>query len=291
VVALLLATPHEAAAQELTEAVVAGPTDASVEAPIGVAAGVSDSIARLYLSALGRPADAEGLDYWVDQYVNGVALERIAAEFMTSAEWQRRMGELDDSQFVDLLYRNVLERSPDVEGRHYWLDQAAGGLTRTDMLVWFSEGEEFVRRTGTAAPQAPPFPALPPDSGSGRRIVYSDSQQRVWIVNDDGRLHDSYLVSGRDGVPSAGTYSVYSKSETAWAGHDGITMNHMVRFAWGRRLSIGFHSIPRYGNGAPMQTEDELGTPQSAGCVRQADHQAEALYHWARVGDVVVVTP
>ncbi|MDA3038150.1 MAG: L,D-transpeptidase [Actinomycetota bacterium] len=89
---------------------------------------------------------------------------------------------------------------------------------------------------------------------------------------------DSYLVFGRLNTPIPGTYSVFSKSPVAWAGHDGITMRHMVRFARGSELAIGFRSIPRFSDGRPMQTEAELGTYRSSGCVRQADPKAEALY-------------
>jgi len=100
---------------------------------------------------------------------------------------------------------------------------------------------------------------------------------------------DTYLVSGRAGTPAAGAYQVYSKSERAWAGHDGITMQWMVRFAHGSSLAIGFHSIPRYADGRPLQTEAELGSYRSSGCVRQADHKAYALYQWAPIGTTVVV--
>jgi putative cell wall-binding protein len=138
---------------------------------------------------------------------------------------------------------------------------------------------------------SPPYP----DVGAGKRIIYSNSQQRVWLVNEDETLHDTYLVSGRKGRPYPGTYQVFSKSLTAWAGHDGITMKHMVRFVppWvsGNRLSIGFHAIPRDRYGVPLQTEDELGTFQSAGCVRQSDDKAAALYAWAPIGTPVVALP
>ncbi len=288
-VAVLLATvivapPQAAAAQ--TAAVHAADSDIHID---GVAPGVSDSITRLYLAVFSRDPDAAGHRYWVDVYINGISLPEIAAAFMVSTEWQQRIGTLNDAEFITLLYHNVLQREPDPDGMGYWLGQAAAGLARTDMLLWFSEGEEFVQRTGTAAPESPPFPALPPNSGTGRRIVYANQAQQVWLVEADGTLRDSYAVSGRRNVPNPGIYHVYSKSERTWAGHHGITMNHMVRFAWGTRLSIGFHSIPRYAGGTPMQTEDQLGTFQSAGCVRQADDKAEALYHWSQIGDTVVV--
>ena len=36
--------------------------------------------------------------------------------------------------------------------------------------------------------------ALPGDSGNGRRVVYSIGQQRVWWVESDNRVVNTYLV-------------------------------------------------------------------------------------------------
>jgi hypothetical protein len=132
-------------------------------------------------------------------------------------------------------------------------------------------------------------PPLPAGSGTGRRIVYSNPGQRVWLVDGDGFVEKSYLVSGKRGEPNAGTYRVYSKSRVTSAGHDGITMRNMVRFAHGDRLPIGFHSIPRDANGNPLQSEDDLGGYRSAGCIRQADSDAAHLWDWAPIGTKVVV--
>ena len=134
--------------------------------------------------------------------------------------------------------------------------------------------------------------ALPSSSGSGRRIVYANAAQRVWIVENDNSVVDTYLVSGRQGVPDTGVYEVFSKSETAFAGHDGITMRYMVRFARASSgVAIGFHSIPNSSDGQPMQTEEQLGEFHSAGCVRQSLGHAAALFDWADVGTVVHVVP
>lgn len=257
-----------------------------------VSPGVQDSIVRLYRSVFDRAPDVGGREFWVDRYVRGLPLASIAAAFMSSEEWSATYGEVDDEAFVTLLYGNVLDRSPDRGGFDFWLSQLSSGASRTDLLLRFSESPEFVAATGTAAPEPPPpspFPALPASSGHGRRVVYSNSRQRVWLVEADGIVADSYLVSGRRGVPSPGVFQVFSKSPKAWAGHDGITMNYMVRFARGSRLAIGFHAIPRYSNGRPLQTEAQLGTFRSAGCVRQADDKARALYEWAPIGTTVVV--
>jgi hypothetical protein len=164
-------------------------------------------------------------------------------------------------------------------------------LIESDGVLRLSPFEEFGNvATGLeqeAAGVAPP--PVPAESGEGRRIVYSNSEQRVWLVEADGSIFDSYLVSGKKGVPAPGDYAVYSKSELASAGHGGITMHNMVRFAHGTNLPIGFHSIPNDGNGRPLQTEEQLGEYHSAGCVRQSPGEAAELYEWAQIGTVVVV--
>jgi len=137
----------------------------------------------------------------------------------------------------------------------------------------------------------PPFPQV----GSGKRVIYSLSEHQIWMIDGNEQLVDTYPVTGRRGIPHTGTYRVFSKSIKAYAPYGGITMRHMVRFVrpgtWGNQWSYGFHSIPRYSNGQPMQTEAELGSYGSGGCVRQADYKAEAMYAWAGIGTTVIVIP
>lgn len=163
-------------------------------------------------------------------------------------------------------------------------------LPRAEMAVFMAR---VLGLTPIVPPERPPPPY--PQIGEGKRIIYSSSQQRVWLIDEDEQLVDTYAVSGRKGIPYTGTYSVFSKSVNAWAPYGGITMKHMVRFVrpgtWGNRWSYGFHSIPRYPDGEPMQTEDELGYYRSGGCVRQADHKAAALFAWAEIGITVHAIP
>jgi hypothetical protein len=155
----------------------------------------------------------------------------------------------------------------------------------------------FMARVLDLSPMVPPERPPPPypQVGEGKRIIYSNSEQRVWLIDDDEQLVDTYAVSGRRGIPHIGTYKVYSKSVNAWAPYGGITMKHMVRFVrprtWGNEWAYGFHSIPRYPGGIPMQSESELGTFRSGGCVRQADDKARALYAWADIGTTVHAIP
>jgi hypothetical protein len=131
--------------------------------------------------------------------------------------------------------------------------------------------------------------ALPPNSGGGRRVVFSKSAQRVWLVGDADDVRSTYLVSGSvTNNLGPGTYSVYSRSRWAVGVDDSGVMQYFVRFAHGPRAAIGFHSIPTK-NGTPLQTVKQLGTPQSHGCIRQRLSDAEEMWAFADVGTPVVV--
>ena len=133
--------------------------------------------------------------------------------------------------------------------------------------------------------------ALPAHSGEGRRIVFSETAQRVWLVADGEKVERTYLVSGSkfDNL-NPGTYSVLSKSRYATAFDYSGSMEYFVRFATGFTAPIGFHTVPVDNAGRPEQSKEELGTPKSAGCVRQWRDDAIALWTFAPVGTKVVVT-
>jgi hypothetical protein len=140
-------------------------------------------------------------------------------------------------------------------------------------------------------PPPPKFPPLPPDSGSGRRIVYSLDQQRVWIVEAEERVSGSWLVSGRKSIPKPGDYAIFSRSRWTTSTDGEVRMEFMLRFARTSGAAIGFHAIPIDEEGRPVQSEEELGQPRSRGCVRQARPDAEHLWNWAPDGTAVRVTP
>ena len=129
----------------------------------------------------------------------------------------------------------------------------------------------------------------PAGSGTGRRVVFSEDLQRVWLITADERVQRSYLVSGsvHDNL-DPGSYEVYSRSERAWGIDDSGTMKWFVRFTRGDNAAIGFHDIPVAG-GAPVQTRAQLGTPLSHGCIRQKESDARALWAFAPLGTRVVV--
>ncbi len=154
--------------------------------------------------------------------------------------------------------------------------RARTGITAT------TPGDDQAAKAGSGV-------ALPVASGSGKRVVFDMSEQRVWLVGRDGGVRRTYLVSGSltDNL-RPGHYGVYSRSRWANGVDDSGAMQYFVRFARGTRAAIGFHDIPVL-HGVPLQTKAQLGTPQSHGCIRQNRPDAIALWDFAPTGTAVDV--
>ena len=170
------------------------------------------------------------------------------------------------------------------------IDQPASTPSPSDDATASTLGARVSADAGDAVVDPRRDATLPADSGTGKRIVFSEGRQRVWLVSGGKRVARTYLVSGSlyDNL-DPGTYSVYSKSEQAYGIDDSGSMKYFVRFTQGDTAAIGFHDIP-VDDGVPVQTKAELGTPQSHGCIRQARPDAIALWDFAPIGTTVVVT-
>lgn len=106
---------------------------------------------RLYQAAFDRTPDTEGLSYWVVQADAGVSLAQAAHGFMASNEFRDIYGaNPTDSDIINLLYLNVLDRQADQAGFDYWGGQLTAGLSRADLLVQFSESGENIANTAPA---------------------------------------------------------------------------------------------------------------------------------------------
>lgn len=170
------------------------------------------SIDRLYHAYFLRDPDPGGLAFWRSTHASGTPLSAISAEFARSAEFGARYGALDDTEFVRLVYRNVLERDPDAAGLAYWTGLLAEGRTRGRVMLGFSDSAEFKVRTGrfdraaNGAPIAPPpLPTGPAPVGSysfmatqpnGKPVRWNGCEPIDVVVNFDGA--PSFARSGVD---------------------------------------------------------------------------------------------
>ncbi|HET8930269.1 MAG TPA: DUF4214 domain-containing protein [Acidimicrobiales bacterium] len=108
------------------------------------------SIVRLYSSYFLRGPDQDGFNYWTMMSISGWDLRRISQVFAESQEFKNRYGSLDTPGFVSLVYWNVLNRSVDRPGADYWQGRLGGGMSRGEMMAYFSDSAEYRQRTITS---------------------------------------------------------------------------------------------------------------------------------------------
>lgn len=124
---------------------------------------------------------------------------------------------------------------------------------------------------------------LPRRSGSGRRIVVSQGQNWLWLVDARGRVVAQAGIVDNPAVLATGTWrtgSYCGRPARVVKNQSGaVFMDHFVRFA---PCGIGFHRIPTYkSTGAQMHPDWYLGTDlagDSHGCVRLSRRMAERVW-------------
>ncbi len=125
-----------------------GALAAPVQQGLWIADAAAGEVARLYDTVLGRLPDGSGLANWTHSLEAGSSLQSVANGFVGSQEFQSVYGALNNTDFVTLLYHNVLHRDPDAGGLNNWVGMLASGQeTRAQVVVGFSESPEHITNT------------------------------------------------------------------------------------------------------------------------------------------------
>ena len=94
------------------------------------------AVQQLYVGYLGRAADSAGQQFWANAIANGTAtIASVATGFTLSAEYKAAYGGLTTDALVEKVYNNVLGRTPDAEGKAFWVAALASGKVTADTLV------------------------------------------------------------------------------------------------------------------------------------------------------------
>ena len=96
---------------------------------------------RLYKNCLGRTPDGTGLENWCKSLKNGKTGSSIAQGFIFSKEYKGK--HVTNADFVDMLYRTILGRSPDKTGANSWTSKLDYTNTREYVTNGFLFSDEF----------------------------------------------------------------------------------------------------------------------------------------------------
>ena len=154
-----------------------------------------------------------------------------------------------------------------------------------------------VAPTTTVVPE-PTFEFADPSTcpAAGHAAVVDRENQRAWLCGE-GLVTNEMLMTSAWIQPDPGDYAVYAKDMNSSSRFTGkySTMTHFVAFTHGkiRGARIAFHSMPVYSDGSFVQPLETLGAADqrgnSAGCIRVSPTDAELIWAWLEIGDVVRV--
>jgi hypothetical protein len=168
--------------------------------------------------------------------------------------------------------------------------QAANGMRQSGDLT-----KATVKRLGrTNAIHCDDRP-IPAHSGKGRRIVMSQGQNWLWVINRNGKVvaqggvvdndwlpQDTYFTGAQCGKPARSRY------RTDMSG--GLEIDYFVRLT---QCIVGFHAIPvSKRTGREIHPDYYVGTDlsKSHGCIRMMTPLIKQVYNFAATRTKVVVT-
>ncbi|MGW0612821.1 hypothetical protein [Streptomyces sp. NPDC002788] len=140
--------------------------------------------------------------------------------------------------------------------------------------------------SATASAQPTPTASVParvPDgSGSGRRIVYSLGEKRVWLVDASDATRRTFTVWPGTVSPDPGTYAI-SFRNPATTGSDGVRIEHIMYFTAKSGVSVAFS------NAVDGASPPPAASGAKTGGVRMKKADGSALWAFGTVGTTVAV--
>lgn len=119
---------------------------------VAAAEGLGGAVYRLYQATLDRTPDKAGFKAWVERLLTQErTFQQVAEGFVESSEFQNDYGNLNNQDFVTLLYQNVLDREPEAAGLANWTGALDSGVSRANVVVGFSNSQEFRNNTQQAS--------------------------------------------------------------------------------------------------------------------------------------------
>jgi hypothetical protein len=132
-------------------------------------------IEAMYADVLGRPADQEGRQFWVERVRAGMPLRDVGAVFYGSSEYY--LAAPSPADYVTRLYQALLGRDPDAGGLRYWTGELESGRAKpVDIAAGFYASPESRRRRVAGLYQS--VLGRPPEAGGSsywaQRLLETD---------------------------------------------------------------------------------------------------------------------
>lgn len=101
-----------------------------------------DTLTQLYVATFNRSPDAAGILYWLHD--SSLSLEEVATSFFDQPETQLLYPpNTNNASFINEVYQNLFNRSPDAEGLSYWEKELdSGNVPKSSFILAAINGAE-----------------------------------------------------------------------------------------------------------------------------------------------------
>lgn len=99
-------------------------------------------VKRIYTELMGRTPEENGLAYWTKSIVDQKVTAATAILFFAESDELKKKN-LSDKEYIERLYRTMMNREADASGLSYWLGMLNSGLSRRYILSSFVSSREF----------------------------------------------------------------------------------------------------------------------------------------------------
>ena len=118
--------------------------------------GAAGQIYRTY-SIFGRAPDKEGMGYWLELMDEGLEQDGLVFFMMQTTEYASLYSSVNNSEFVDKLYTNALERQADTAGHNYWTSLLNSGVGRETVIAEVTDSQESIALHASIASLGVPY--------------------------------------------------------------------------------------------------------------------------------------
>ncbi|MGI6154063.1 MAG: DUF4214 domain-containing protein, partial [Christensenellaceae bacterium] len=135
-------------------------------------------VERLYTLVLNRTSDPAGIAAWVNQLKSKQNTgSDVAYGFFFSNEMTSRA--LTNAEYIEVLYKTLLGRQPDANGKNAWLSEMSKGQNREQIFAGFVNSNEF---TGICAAAGIERGTFSPNSNAKDKYQIQEFVKRLYSL-------------------------------------------------------------------------------------------------------------
>jgi hypothetical protein len=124
---------------------------------------IENFVVKTYFDVLGRHPDDIGKNYYVGSILKGkIRKDELSDIFKNCQEYKQKFGETkmmeSVEEFVDRIYHEILNRSPDVQGQNHYIKEIyEGRIKRNELESIFKNSDEYKLKFGITSESTEDF--------------------------------------------------------------------------------------------------------------------------------------